>query len=42
VHEGVRQLRGESTSQVEGAEHCLVVAGPSAPPSSALILRRAR
>jgi acetyl-CoA acetyltransferase len=42
VHEGVRQLRGESTCQVEGAEHCLVVAGPSAPPSSALILRRAR
>jgi acetyl-CoA acetyltransferase len=42
VNEGVRQLRGESTSQVEGAEHCLVVAGPSAPPSSALILRRWR
>jgi acetyl-CoA acetyltransferase len=41
VNEGVRQLRGESTSQVEGAQHCLVVAGPSAPPSSALILRRA-
>ena len=41
VNEGVRQLRGESTAQVEGAEHCLVVAGPSAPPSSALILRRA-
>jgi acetyl-CoA acetyltransferase len=40
VNEGVRQLRGESTSQVDGAEHCLVVAGPSAPPSSALILRR--
>jgi acetyl-CoA acetyltransferase len=41
VNEAVRQLRGESTSQVEGAEHCLVAAGPSAPPSSALILRRA-
>jgi acetyl-CoA acetyltransferase len=41
VNEGVRQMRGESTSQVDGAEHCLVVAGPSAPPSSALILRRA-
>lgn len=40
VNEGVRQLRGDSTSQVEDAEHCLVVAGPSAPPSSALILRR--
>jgi acetyl-CoA acetyltransferase len=42
VNEGVRQLRGESTAQVADAEHCLVVAGPSAPPSSALILRRAR
>ena len=39
VVEGVRQMRGESTSQVEGAETCLVVAGPAAPPSSALILR---
>jgi acetyl-CoA acetyltransferase len=42
VNEGVRQMRGESTAQVEGAEHCLVVSGPSAPPSSALILRRDR
>jgi acetyl-CoA acetyltransferase len=42
VLEGVRQLRGQSTAQVEGAEHCLVVAGPSAPPSSAAILRRLR
>jgi acetyl-CoA acetyltransferase len=41
VLEGVRQMRGESTSQVEGAGHCLVVSGPGAPPSSALILRRA-
>jgi acetyl-CoA acetyltransferase len=40
VVEGVRQMRGHSTAPVEGAEHCLVVAGPSAPPSSALILRR--
>jgi acetyl-CoA acetyltransferase len=40
VNEAARQLRGESTSQVDGAQHCLVVAGPSAPPSSALILRR--
>ena len=40
VIEGVRQLRGTSTSQVEGAGHCLVVGGPSAPPSSALILSR--
>jgi acetyl-CoA acetyltransferase len=41
VLEGVRQIRGQSTAQVEDAEHCLVTAGPSAPPSSALILRRA-
>ena len=39
VVEGARQMRGDSTSQVEGAETCLVVAGPAAPPSSALILR---
>jgi acetyl-CoA acetyltransferase len=38
VVEGVRQLRGTSTSQVDGAEHCLVVSGPSAPPSSAMVL----
>ena len=36
--EGVRQLRGTSTSQVAGAETCLVTSGPSAMPSSALIL----
>jgi acetyl-CoA acetyltransferase len=41
VLEGVRQMRGTSTSQVEKARHCLVVSGPGAPPSSALILRRA-
>jgi acetyl-CoA acetyltransferase len=41
VVEGVRQLRGQSTSQVRDAEHCLVVSGPTAPPSSGLILRRA-
>jgi acetyl-CoA acetyltransferase len=40
VIEGVRQIRGTSTSQVEGAAHCLVVGGPSAPPSSALVLSR--
>jgi len=40
VIEGVRQLRGASTSPVEGAGHCLVVGGPSAPPSSALVLSR--
>ena len=40
VIEAVRQLRGTSTSQVDGAAHCLVVSGPSAPPSSALVLSR--
>ncbi|MGH7820297.1 MAG: thiolase C-terminal domain-containing protein [Candidatus Binatia bacterium] len=40
IIEGVRQMRGTSTSQVENARHCLVASGPSAPPSSALILRR--
>lgn len=38
--EGVRQIRGTSTSQVEGAQTCLVTSGPSAMPSSALILCR--
>lgn len=36
--EGVRQLRGESTSQVQDAELCLVTAGLSASPLSAAIL----
>jgi acetyl-CoA acetyltransferase len=36
--EGVRQLRGESTSQVQDAEVCLVTAGASASPFSAAIL----
>ncbi len=40
VLEGVRQIRGESMSQVPGAEHCLVTATPL-PPGSALILGRA-
>jgi acetyl-CoA acetyltransferase len=38
--EAVRQLRGTSTSQVEGASTCLVTSGPAAMPSSALVLRR--
>jgi acetyl-CoA acetyltransferase len=38
--EGVRQVRGTSTSQVTGADTCLVTSGPSAMPSSALILHR--
>jgi len=37
--EGVRQVRGTSTSQVEGAESCLVTGGEGVP-TSALILRR--
>jgi acetyl-CoA acetyltransferase len=40
VVEGVRQVRGESTSQVPGAEVCLVTSAPP-PGSSALILRAA-
>lgn len=39
VLEGVRQMRGESTGQVVGAETCLVTGGSPAP-TSALILRR--
>ena len=37
VVEGVRQLRGESTSQVEGAETCLVTSAAGVP-TSALVL----
>jgi acetyl-CoA acetyltransferase len=37
VVEGVRQVRGESTSQVPGAEVCLVTSTPL-PPGSALVL----
>lgn len=40
VVEGVRQLRGTSTSQVEGAETCLVSSGEGVP-TSALLLRAA-
>ncbi len=38
ITEGVRQIRGESTSQVEGARSCLVTGGEGVP-TSALILR---
>ena len=38
--EGVRQLRGESTSQVEGARLCLVTGGLGVSPTSALIIGR--
>lgn len=40
VIEAARQMRGESSSQVEGAETCLVTGGPL-PTGSALMLRRA-
>ena len=39
INEGVRQMRGTSTSQVEGAEACLVSGGEGVP-TSALIVRR--
>jgi acetyl-CoA acetyltransferase len=39
VLEGVRQMRGTSTSQVDGAEVCLVTSGEGVP-TSALLLRR--
>jgi acetyl-CoA acetyltransferase len=40
IVEGVRQLRGESHCQVEGAETCLVTSGEGVP-TSALLLRGA-
>jgi acetyl-CoA acetyltransferase len=40
VVEGVRQMRGTSTSQVPGAEVCLVTSTPL-PPGSGLVLRAA-
>ena len=39
VSEGVRQMRGTSTSQVDGAAACLVTSGEGVP-TSALLLRR--
>lgn len=39
IVEGVRQLRGDSTSPVPGAQTCLVTSGIPGPGSSALILR---
>ncbi len=39
VIEGVRQMRGTSTSQVDAAESCLVTSGEGVP-TSALLLRR--
>jgi acetyl-CoA acetyltransferase len=37
ILEGVRQLRGESTSQVVGAQVCLVTAGTPTPTSAAIL-----
>ena len=39
ILEGVRQMRGTSTAQVDGAESCLVTSGEGVP-TSALLLRR--
>jgi acetyl-CoA acetyltransferase len=41
IAEGVRQIRGESTSQVADAELCLVSGGLGVAPTSGLILGRA-
>jgi acetyl-CoA acetyltransferase len=38
ITEGVRQIRGTSTAQVDGAETCLVTSGEGVP-TSALLLR---
>ncbi len=38
IAEGVRQIRGDSTAQVDGAEICLVTGGLSTSPTSALLL----
>ena len=40
VNEAIRQMRGTSTCQVEGAEICLVAGGPGTSPVSDLIVRR--
>jgi acetyl-CoA acetyltransferase len=40
VYEGIRQMRGTSVNQIDGAEVALVVAGSSPTPSSALLLRK--
>jgi acetyl-CoA acetyltransferase len=39
INEGVKQMRGTSTAQVENAETCLVTSGEGVP-TSALLLRR--
>ena len=40
INEGVRQLRGQSTSQVKDAQTCLVTGGLGVAPSGGLILGR--
>ncbi len=40
VYEAMRQLRGTSHNQIDGAEVALVVAGSSPSPSSALLLKK--
>ncbi len=42
VNEAVRQVRGESTCQVEDVEHSLVVGGPGYAPASTVLFERAR
>ena len=37
INEAVRQIRGQSTCQVDGVELSLSVAGPGTPPSSAVL-----
>jgi acetyl-CoA acetyltransferase len=37
ITEGVRQMRGTSTSQVEGADNCLVTSGEGVPTSAILL-----
>jgi acetyl-CoA acetyltransferase len=37
INESVRQVRGDSTCQVENVEHALVVAGPGYAPGSAVV-----
>jgi acetyl-CoA acetyltransferase len=37
IAEGVRQVRGTSTAQVEGLEHCLVTSGNGVPTSAVIV-----
>lgn len=40
ANEAVRQIRGESTCQVEGVELSLAVGGPATPPGSVVLFSR--